>query len=77
MILQLKRGYLESRYFRDTFGADIIEQWPEVWSEYEQEELCTIDREAGRIELTRAGLLQADSMLPAFFEPQFQGVRYT
>ena len=44
---------------------------------YEQDELCTIDRDAGRIQLTRAGLLQVDSLLPAFFEPQFQGVRYT
>ncbi len=30
-----------------------------------------------RIELTRTGLLQVDSLLPAFFEPQFEGVRYT
>ena len=77
MILQLKRGYLNVGYFRDKFGIDIFEQWPEVWSEYEQEGLCTIDREAGRIEVTREGLLQVDSLLPAFFEPQFQGVRYT
>jgi oxygen-independent coproporphyrinogen III oxidase len=77
MILQLKRGYLNAAYFRNKFGTDIFDQWADVWSEYEQDELCTIDRAAGRIELTRAGLLQADSMLPAFFEPQFQGVRYT
>lgn len=77
MILQLKRGYLNSGYFRDKFGVDVLEQWPEVWSEYEQEGHCTIDREGGRIELTREGLLQVDSLLPPFFEPQFQGVRYT
>ncbi len=77
MILQLKRGYLKAGYFRNKFGVDILEQWPEVWSEYEQEGHCTIDREAGRIELTREGLLQVDSLLPPFFEPQFQGVRYT
>ncbi len=77
MILQLKRGYLNAAYFRDKFGVDILEQWPEVWSEYEHEGHCTIDRDAGRIELTREGLLQVDSLLPPFFEPQFQGVRYT
>ena len=77
LILQLKRGYLNAGYFRDKFGVDILDQWPEVWAEYEQDELCTIDRTADRIQLTRAGLLQADSLLPAFFEPQFQGVRYT
>ncbi len=77
MILQLKRGYLNGRYFRDKYGTNVIEQWPDVWSDYERDELCTIDRDADRINLTRAGLLQADSLLPAFFEPQFQGVRYT
>jgi oxygen-independent coproporphyrinogen-3 oxidase len=77
MILQLKRGYLNIDYFRNKYGVDIIEQWPEVWSEYEQEGHCTIDRAAGRIELSREGLLQVDSLLPPFFEPQFQGVRYT
>ena len=77
MILQLKRGYLNVDYFREKFGVDILEQWADVWADYEQDGLCTIDRDAGRIELTRDGLLQVDSLLPAFFEPQFQGVRYT
>ena len=30
-----------------------------------------------RVNLTRAGLLRVDALLPAFFEPQHQGVRYT
>jgi oxygen-independent coproporphyrinogen-3 oxidase len=77
MILQLKRGHLNVRYFRDKFDADIFELWSEVWGNYEQDELCIINREAGRLELTREGLLQVDSLLPAFFEPQFQNVRYT
>ena len=33
--------------------------------------------ESDRIELTRQGLLQADALLPAFFEPEHRGVRYT
>jgi oxygen-independent coproporphyrinogen III oxidase len=77
MILQLKRGYLNAGYFRNKFGVDILEQWSDVWTDYKEAELCTTDSEAGRIELTREGLMQVDSMLPAFFEPQFQGVRYT
>jgi oxygen-independent coproporphyrinogen-3 oxidase len=77
MILQLKRGYLNADYFREKFEVDILDQWSDIWSEYEQEGHCTIDREAGRIALTREGLLQVDSLLPPFFEPQFQGVRYT
>ena len=34
-------------------------------------------RSADRIELTRKGLLHADALLPAFFEPEHRGVRYT
>jgi oxygen-independent coproporphyrinogen-3 oxidase len=77
VILQLKRGHLSIEYFRKKFAADILELWPDAWSEYEQDELCTIDRNAGRVQLTRLGLLQVDSLLPAFFEQQFQGVRYS
>lgn len=77
MILQLKRGYLNVAYFQEKFGTNILDEWPAAWSEYEQDGLCTINRAAGRAELTRAGLLRADSLLPAFFEPQFRGVRYT
>src|SRR4051794_32114480 len=77
MILQLKRGYLNVRYFRDKFATDIVERWADVWSDYEEDGLCTLDRDRERIELTRDGLLKVDSLLPAFFEPQFQGVRYT
>ena len=77
MILQLKRGYLDVAYFREKFDVDIIDRWTDVWAGYEQDELCTIDVDADRVELTREGLLQADALLPAFFESQFQGVRYT
>jgi oxygen-independent coproporphyrinogen-3 oxidase len=77
MILQLKRGYLNNEYFRNKFAIDIVEQWRDAWADFEQEELLKVNRDAGRIELTRDGLLQVDSLLPAFFEPQFQGVRYT
>ena len=31
----------------------------------------------GNIELTRAGLLQIDRLLPAFFEAEHRGTRYT
>jgi oxygen-independent coproporphyrinogen III oxidase len=75
LILQLKRGYLEAGYFRTKFGAEILELWPEVWQKYGEDNLLTIAGD--RIELTRKGLLRADGLLPAFFEPQHQGVRYT
>jgi oxygen-independent coproporphyrinogen III oxidase len=77
MILQLKRGYLNVDYFRDKFGFNILDRWPKVWAQHVDDGLLTIDHDRGRIELTRDGLLQVDSMLPAFFELEFQGVRYT
>jgi oxygen-independent coproporphyrinogen-3 oxidase len=77
LILQLKRGYLNVASFRNKFGTDILEKWSDVWAHYEQEGLCTTDQRADRIELTRDGLLQVDALLPSFFEPQYQGVRYT
>jgi coproporphyrinogen III oxidase-like Fe-S oxidoreductase len=77
MILQLKRGYLNLGYYRDKFGVDVLDRWREAWQGHESEGLVTIDSDQGRIKLTRQGLLQADALLPAFFEPQFQGVRYT
>ena len=75
MILQLKRGYLDVGYFRDKFDANILELWSEVWAGYAEEGFALIGPD--RIELTRSGLLQVDSLLPAFFEPPCQGVRYT
>jgi oxygen-independent coproporphyrinogen-3 oxidase len=77
MILQLKRGYLVTGYFQDKFGVDILSRWSDVWAGYADDDRLSIDPDRGRIELSRAGLLQVDSLLPAFFEPQFQGVRYT
>jgi oxygen-independent coproporphyrinogen-3 oxidase len=75
LILQLKTGRLDAGYFRDKFGVEILDEWRDVWREYTDEGYLTIDGDA--IELTRAGLLRADGLLPAFFEPEHQGVRYT
>ncbi len=75
LILQLKTGRLDASYFRDKFGAEIVDDWREVWQEYIDDGYVTIDGD--RIELTRTGLLRADGLLPAFFEPEHQGVRYT
>jgi oxygen-independent coproporphyrinogen-3 oxidase len=75
MVLQLKRGYLDASYFRQKFGADIIEQWQEAWQGHARDGMLELS--PGRVDLTRKGLLQVDRLLPAFFEPAFQNVRYT
>ncbi len=75
MILQLKHGRLDGRYFREKFGVEIVDQWRAVWDQYVELQWCEIDGD--QITLTRDGLLRADGLLPAFFEPEHQGVRYT
>jgi oxygen-independent coproporphyrinogen-3 oxidase len=75
MILQLKRGWLDAGYFRRKFGVEILDQWRPQWQEYADEGLLTVAGD--RIELTRQGLLVVDALLPAFFEPEYQKVRYT
>ena len=75
MILQLKRGYLDADYYRRKFGTDILAEWTDAWRQYTADGMVQIGGD--RIELTRKGLLQVDSLLPAFFESQHRGVRYT
>ena len=75
MVLQLKRGYLDAGYFRDKFGVEILDEWRDEWLSHQGDGMLTIHGD--RIELTRQGLLHADALLPAFFEPEHRGVRYT
>ena len=75
LILQLKRGYLEAEYFKRKFQVDILEHWQPQWQQYVDEGWLTVTDD--RVELTREGLLRVDGLLPAFFEPEHQDVRYT
>ena len=75
MILLLKRGYLDVGYFQDKFGVDITQQWTSQFRQHSENGMLTI--EGGRIELTRKGFLNADALLPVFFEEEHQGIRYT
>ena len=75
MILQLKKGRLETEYFQRKFNTCIFDQWQNEWQSFINDGLVRIEDD--HILLTRKGLLRVDAMLPAFFEPQHQGVRYT
>ncbi|MGE0606477.1 MAG: coproporphyrinogen-III oxidase family protein [Pirellulales bacterium] len=75
MILQLKTGRIDAGYFRDKYGVEILSDWQEVWRQHEEDEL--VRRDGDQISVTPAGLLRVDSLLPAFFETEHQGVRYT
>src|SRR5262245_45209789 len=75
MILQLKKGYLDGTYFRRKFGVEILDEWRDEWLAHQGDGMLTINGD--RVELSREGLLHADALLPAFFEPEYRGVRYT
>jgi len=75
LILQLKKGSIGAGYFREKFGVDILDHWKSVWQDHQRDGWLKV--EGDRITLTREGLLRADSLLPAFFEPEHQDVRYT
>jgi oxygen-independent coproporphyrinogen-3 oxidase len=74
-ILQLKTGHLDVAYFRDKFGVDIIDHWRSEWQQHADDGYLEFDQR--QVTLTRAGLLRADALLPAFFEPEHRDVRYT
>jgi len=75
MILQLKTGRLDTAYFRDKFGVDVLDHWRAEFQQHADDEYLSFDDR--EVTLTRKGLLRVDALLPAFFEPEHRGVRYT
>lgn len=75
LILQLKLGRLDAAYFRRKFNVEIGVEFGEAFGSLEREGLAEIG--ADGVRLTRDGLLRVDGLLPRFFEPQYQNVRYT
>ena len=75
MILQLKTGKLDAGYFRRKFGVEIARNSAKASSRWSRKASPTVDGD--EVRLTRKGLLQADTLLPRFFEPEHRGIRYT
>ena len=74
-ILQLKTGRLDPDYFMKKFGVELTKVFSEQFKSLEAEGVAKV--EGNTLQLTREGLLRADSLLPRFFEDQFQNIRYT
>lgn len=74
MILQLKTGSIDLRYFDGKFGVDVWKEFRPVYERLAAQEL--LGRHNGTVALTRPGLLQVDQFLSEFFETEFRTVRY-
>lgn len=75
MILQMKEGHVSAQNFRDKFGVEILDEFSEAFGH--QQAAGYLSVEGDEIQLTRRGLLQVDTLLPEFFEPEHRAVRYT
>lgn len=75
MILQLKTGTIDEDYFERKFGVDVYNEFRHAFDHLEHAGFLRESQHV--IELTRAGLLQIDRHLPAFFDPQYRTSRYT
>jgi hypothetical protein len=72
MVLQLKTGVLDARYFRGKFAVEIWNEFQPVFNRLSEERL--LYRDDDTIALTRRGLLRVDHFLPEFFETDVQTV---
>jgi len=74
-ILQMKEGHVAVAPLRQKFGVDIREEFSDAL--HNQQAAGYLKIEEDEIRLTRKGLLQVDSLLTEYFEPEHREVRYT
>jgi len=74
-ILQMKEGRVAVQRFIEKFGVDPRVEFAGPLQNQSQAGYLTVDD--GEVVLTRKGLLQIDSLLWEYFEPQHRAVRYT
>ncbi|MCB1058378.1 MAG: coproporphyrinogen III oxidase, partial [Acidobacteria bacterium] len=75
VILQLKRGWLARAPFLEAFGVDILDRHGPVFESLEKRGMLV--RGKDRVDLTPAGMLRVDLLLPELYDPAFRGARYT
>jgi oxygen-independent coproporphyrinogen III oxidase len=75
MILQLKLGTLALPYFHAKFGVDVVKEFAPAWAELADEGMLRLGDDI--VELTPAGLLQVDRLLPSFYDERYRNARYT
>ncbi|MEK6263088.1 MAG: coproporphyrinogen-III oxidase family protein [Planctomycetota bacterium] len=75
LILQMKEGHVSAEPFRRKFGVNILDEFAGPLSAQQSKGYLTVNGD--EVTLTRKGLLQADTLLPEYFEEQHREVRYT
>lgn len=75
LILQMKLGRLDTRYFDRKFGIDVLDHYRDAFAGLQAEGMLEVD--APEVRLTRQGLLQVDRLLPSFYAGQYRDSRYT
>ena len=74
-VLHMKEGHLNAEAFSRKFGVDVLAEFAAPLRNQQAAGYLEVDD--GEVRLTRKGLLQVDSLLPEYFEPQHRLVRYT
>jgi oxygen-independent coproporphyrinogen-3 oxidase len=75
MILQLKLGRIETGYFKEKFGVNILERFSEAYGKLR--DFGMLDFDAREVRLSREGLLRVDQLLPEFYHERYRDSRYT
>ena len=74
-VLQLKEGTVDIPALDKKFDVRVNDEFSEALGNQQKAGYLEVDDQTVR--LTRKGLLQADSLLPEYFEPEYRRVRYT
>ncbi|MBI1349277.1 radical SAM protein [bacterium] len=74
-VLQMKEGRVPVQPFRDKFGVDPLVEFAEPLANQQAKGYLNVENDS--VILTRKGLLQVDTLLTEYFEPEHRSVRYT
>ncbi len=74
-VLQMKEGRVAAEPFRRKFGVDPLVEFAEPLRNQQAKGYLEVQDDG--VTLTRKGLLQVDTLLTEYFEPQHRAVRYT
>jgi oxygen-independent coproporphyrinogen-3 oxidase len=75
LVLLMKEGHVSLNRLSQKYGVNVREEFASAFRNQQAAGYLTVDSD--ELKLTRKGLLQVDSLLPEYFEPQHRAVRYT